>query len=296
MATLNGEKFLEEQLTSIHMQTGVNVRIIANDDGSTDSTVEILESWKRKGLVAEIHTTKGFGPSRVFCSLIMRLRDEKFVAFADQDDVWASGKLETLYRIIDKSQPSLAFCERNYIDSDGKFIGKSQLVRKGTSFRNALIENVAPGNTVLLNSQALSLMKRYPPRDLIHFDAWLYLLISAIGVCNYTNLHLVNYRLHENNTVGLRTFNFRNFSLTLDSWESQARLLQDLLNLELNETVILQLDDFLELYTDKRGVGTVVKLLSFKFHRQKHIDAIAIKCLFFLRLLAGNQLWNRLIK
>ena len=276
------------------MQKGVSVRVIANDDGSSDSTVEILESWKKRGLVKEIYRTNRIGPSRVFRSLITKTDGASFVALADQDDVWNHSKLETLCRIIDKSGPSLAFSERELIDASGKCIGKSRLVRQSVSFENALIENVVPGNTILLNSQAVSLIKKFPLGDLDHFDAWVYLLISAFGVCKYTTLHLVSYRLHANNTVGLRKLRPGKFCLSLDSWENRAILLYEHGNSELDKAAVLHLNAFLGLYSNKRSTCSFMNILSFKFQRQKRLDSIAIKLIFLFRLAVGNQLWSRL--
>src|SRR5664280_3813205 len=42
MSAFNGEKFLPESLTSVCQKTGVTVRWWIHDDGSTDSTREIL--------------------------------------------------------------------------------------------------------------------------------------------------------------------------------------------------------------------------------------------------------------
>jgi glycosyltransferase involved in cell wall biosynthesis len=46
LTTFNGARFLEDQLTSLFGQQGVEVEIKVNDDGSTDGTLEILDKWK----------------------------------------------------------------------------------------------------------------------------------------------------------------------------------------------------------------------------------------------------------
>ena len=42
LSTYNGEKYLNEQLESIFAQKGVEVSVLARDDGSSDSTLTIL--------------------------------------------------------------------------------------------------------------------------------------------------------------------------------------------------------------------------------------------------------------
>ena len=46
LSTYNGEKYLEEQLESITSQKGVSTKIIVRDDGSSDHTCDILDTWK----------------------------------------------------------------------------------------------------------------------------------------------------------------------------------------------------------------------------------------------------------
>ncbi|MDR1242074.1 MAG: glycosyltransferase, partial [Deltaproteobacteria bacterium] len=48
MGTLNGALFLAEQLDSLAAQTHDNWRLWAADDGSDDSTVEILRQYQNK--------------------------------------------------------------------------------------------------------------------------------------------------------------------------------------------------------------------------------------------------------
>lgn len=43
MATYNGEQYIEEQLKSVLKQLNDNDEIIISDDGSTDSTMNIID-------------------------------------------------------------------------------------------------------------------------------------------------------------------------------------------------------------------------------------------------------------
>ena len=44
LATYNGEKYLAEQLDSLLAQEDVNISLLVSDDGSSDRTLEILET------------------------------------------------------------------------------------------------------------------------------------------------------------------------------------------------------------------------------------------------------------
>jgi glycosyltransferase involved in cell wall biosynthesis len=297
LAVFNGEKYLNEQLTSLENQTGVAVSVIANDDGSTDSSIEILETWRKKGLIAEIYRTKNIGAANAFNFLLSTVKTGEFVAFCDQDDLWEHNKLEQMCGLIEQaSYSSMVFCKRNYINDKGQPIGKPRDIRKIPSFENALVENLAPGNTVLLNHKAMELIQKYFYRNSGHFDSWVYLVVSAFGECIFLDSPLIKYRIHNNNTVGLRKKNFKVFCRALDFWERQALLFHESAHDSLSLDQQIQLAKFLGLYSMKRNFASLIYLSKYQFHRQSKKDAIVIKGLFFLRLLVGDQSWRRLLR
>ncbi len=77
-----------------------------------------------------------------------------YFAFCDQDDLWEPNKLETALawmRTQDGSLP-LLFCSTDAtITESGTPIGMSPLFRRNPSFRNALVQSLAGGNTMVLN-------------------------------------------------------------------------------------------------------------------------------------------------
>ena len=204
LTTFNGVRFLEEQLTSLFDQQGVDIEVMVNDDGSNDGTMEILDKWKAKGLNISISQSSGLGPTRAFLTLLKSCDEKQFVAFCDQDDVWVSDKLSSQVNSLDQSIPMMSSCLRLYIDETGKVVGKSKNLRKPPSFVNSVFENIAPGNTVLLNNHAVKVINSLQNPQIVHYDSWIYLLISTFGEVVFIPSRLVKYRLHASNSVGLR--------------------------------------------------------------------------------------------
>lgn len=94
MCTYNGEKFLREQLDSIVGQTYPIHRLIVQDDGSTDSTVEIVREYAARHPFIELYVNgRNLGFNLNFKTAVMRATAD-FVAIADQDDVWFPDKIE----------------------------------------------------------------------------------------------------------------------------------------------------------------------------------------------------------
>jgi glycosyltransferase involved in cell wall biosynthesis len=59
MAVLNGEKFIGPQIDSIVNQEGCRVELQVGDNGSTDSSLEILSAYVEKGLVYIVDSSNG---------------------------------------------------------------------------------------------------------------------------------------------------------------------------------------------------------------------------------------------
>lgn len=98
LATYNGEDFLREQLDSIFGQVGVAPIVYCRDDGSTDSTLEILlEYEKTHNLKIVRDDFVGGSAAKNFRHLAMYVdhNEAEYFFFSDQDDVWLEDKMLT---------------------------------------------------------------------------------------------------------------------------------------------------------------------------------------------------------
>ena len=218
MCTYNGERFLEQQLKSIFSQSRVQIVLYVNDDGSDDSTLGILESFQNGNNVV-ITRSERIGSSVGYRNLLQLDIQSDYFAFSDQDDIWHHDKLITLIETIGETvTPSLAFSNRNYVSSEGFLIGRSKVKATDRHFNFALWENLAPGNTQLLNLSAVQLLReKYLNTDTMLIDAWIFLIISFCGNVQFVPESLVSYRLHESNQIGIPHIlkRFRNIYKTI---------------------------------------------------------------------------------
>ena len=87
MTTYNGEKYLEEQIDSILKSSYINFKLYIVDDGSSDSTMEILGRYKSKypdKLNVEQNKTN-LGVTLNYLNAIVKTGTD-YVMFCDQDD------------------------------------------------------------------------------------------------------------------------------------------------------------------------------------------------------------------
>lgn len=216
MAVRNGAGELPAQLASFRAQQGCDWRLIASDDGSADDSRAILEDFALTA-PAEVVAGPGRGFVANFLSLLARPGLAGPVALADQDDIWFPNKLARALAAltgVPAGRPAL-YCSRrvNWWPASDAGTGDTGTGRQRLSraypgphgFANALVENVAPGNTIVLNAAALDLARETvaAAEGVPFHDWWLYLLVSgAGGVVIHDPQPGLLYRQHGGNVLG----------------------------------------------------------------------------------------------
>lgn len=98
MATHNGEKYIKQQLDSILCQLSSKDEIVISDDGSTDSTLKIIQEFKDSRIKVFFQNSPKGLPGHEYATLNFEnaLRNAKgdFIFLSDQDDVWLDNKVE----------------------------------------------------------------------------------------------------------------------------------------------------------------------------------------------------------
>lgn len=220
MGVYNGADFLPEQLASFVEQTHCRWHLIASDDGSRDESRDVLAAFE-SDLAKQSASTRSMeiirgpenGGAANFLHLIRHLarsgRQANWVAFSDQDDVWFPTKLErAIERLarVGSDQPAL-YCGRSLVTREDLTAPRLSVPRpRPPSFRNALVQNIAAGNTILLNPAATRLVcaaAPYVDAVVVH-DWWLYQLVTgAGGQVIHDNEPGLFYRQHEANQIGV---------------------------------------------------------------------------------------------
>lgn len=210
MCTFNGARFLREQLDSFEAQSFTDWVLYISDDGSTDTTLQIIQEyqncWGAKRLIRLDGPRTGFAQN--FLSLI-RLSEIKadYFAFSDQDDIWFSDKLSRALSVLQDMAPDKPnlYCSRTrLVNEAGAVTGHSPLFGKPPAFRNALVQSLAGANTMLINDTARRILAQVPPStDIVAHDWLTYLVASGCGgEVHYDAQPSLDYRQHRNNLIG----------------------------------------------------------------------------------------------
>lgn len=208
MSTYNGEKYIRDQIDSVLIQDGVNVKIVIRDDGSTDKTVSIISDYASKYdniILLKEHNCGAEESFNQLCRYALDNEKSDYYAFCDQDDVWDRDKLVIAVNQLkkfDNNKPNLYFSNLKMVDEKLNFM--NNLYENHSVFINkskTLVQIFTYGCTCVFNRTALDYYCR-PEQQLSFHDNWLYCICSYLGNVFYDPNGLIKYRQHEKNLSG----------------------------------------------------------------------------------------------
>ena len=203
MATYNGGKFIREQLESILSQLPTDAEVIVADDGSTDDTLAIVNSFgdgRIRVLPAEKHLGVIYNYERA-----LQASKGEFIFLADQDDIWLPGKAEKVLAALKDADLVIhdAWMLRPSEPSGSSWVrtGKLSDIRP---YRSGVAanwwKNRYTGNCIAF--RRLVLDKAFPfPKNLPMHDQWLGLVAEKFFRVSYVTEPLIEYRQHFGNAT-----------------------------------------------------------------------------------------------
>lgn len=223
MGLYNGEKFLAEQIESVRAQSLADWELVLSDDASTDGTAALARSFAAKDARIRCYRhERNVGITENFLGALAAVKGE-YVAFSDQDDVWAPRKLERLAGVLSaRPDVSLVYsdmsvCAENLRVTAPSFFTASKIrPRRGDLSRVAILKNVPPGCSTMFRRDVCRRISaafsdgRFrsensaPVLDETPFmhDHLAFVTAALSGKIAYVPEPLVLYRQHDFNRIG----------------------------------------------------------------------------------------------
>ena len=202
MATFNGERYLRRQLEGVLTQLLDRDELIIADDGSTDLTLGIIESY-RDPRVTLLPSTTRLGPAAAFERAIAYATG-KYIFLCDQDDVWFPDKVAVSIEILQEQNVLAVVSDARIIDADGNTLMESFQNWRGSreGFWSNWIKNGFLGCCMAFRGSAKNFLLPFPPNINMH-DEWIGLCCSVAGTVRFTPHPLIGYRRHNRNVTGM---------------------------------------------------------------------------------------------
>ena len=226
IATYNGSRFIQEQLDSIINQTVLPDEIVISDDGSTDSTVELVQSFFNQHADLPIkyqlvlNNRDNHGVRGNFENTVNHSSGE-YVFFCDQDDVWLPNKIERLVNVLDSCNEQVVIHNaqvlkefddgtfrlidkhlmNNYpFDSKGMYKIDGSVQVWPAFYCNCVIQGMC---SCIKRDYLLSVS---PFSKAANHDEWILFCAIADNTLLAIKDDLAYYRIHRHNTAGIPEF------------------------------------------------------------------------------------------
>ena len=261
----NSEKFLEECLDSIFAQTYQNIEIIAVDDGSTDSSLDILNGYSDK---VNVFSQKNNGLASALNLGISKMKGSWFKWFSP-DDLMYPQAMEILIKEAKRHPNTVIYSNWNIIDENGIILREFHESDYNNLSNFDYNVRLLDGQQINVNTTLIpsSLLEKCKLRELdepvaIDYDFFLHSALLNNIKFHLISKPLVKYRIHSDQ------MSHKNISKTLDYIS------------EIKDEILAQLDESLQ------------KKYTRELERYKKTKPIKRKTMKFgMKLLSSSPSW-----
>lgn len=216
LCTYNGERYIREQLQSIFDQSLPVDEVVVGDDGSSDATLSIINTFKEKYPIRILEGGQKLGTIRNFLRTISECKGD-IIFLSDQDDVWVPTKVETIVSYFNShDQIDALFSDAKLINGDGEgfengytlwdyFFDETSRKRceMGLMIEEFCTSAHATGATMAFRKR---LTERFPKTDEVWHDELIARLAVASHSLAYLSECLTCYRLHNSQQIGVSIY------------------------------------------------------------------------------------------
>ena len=273
----NHENYIEQCLRSIFNQTYRNIELIVLDDGSTDSSSEVIqEVLKESPFVTIFESHENIGVVRTRNKGLNLLNGDYFL-FVDSDDFLDDRYVEELYDCANNHQADIVYCDLYNFEKDETYL-KAQEFDLHNLLESNYISNCSLVKKTIL--KGIYYDEKLSGKKLEDYDFFLNLIINNGAKTVYQPNTKLNYRVFEKDSISKRDSVRYHYEIYLEVLEKYL----DKLPHEVYKAVcdnLMTLEDRLEsLISHHNDVSEYVKELQRKqkqLHRKSQTQVVELK-------------------
>ncbi|MEO8208914.1 MAG: glycosyltransferase [bacterium] len=219
--TYNASEFIFQTIDSVINQTEKDFEIVVVDDGSTDQTIDIIESFKNPKI--KIHRLEHTG--NIGRNLNLGIKNSKYdlICILGADDVWIKNKIEVQSELLH---------EYNFICTNGSIINGNNKIIRDRYVKDFETDRDISLCDLLENNYIIASSMIGQKKDFVKYggfdeldgtkaeDYILWLKITEKEKIKFINRNLMQYRIHNKNlsfrnsesriSLLMKTYNIRN--------------------------------------------------------------------------------------
>ena len=273
----NHENYIEQCLRSIFNQTYRNIELIVLDDGSTDSSSEVIqEVLKESPFVTIFESHENIGVVRTRNKGLNLLNGDYFL-FVDSDDFLDDRYVEELYDCANNHQADIVYCDLYNFEKDETYL-KAQEFDLHNLLESNYISNCSLVKKTIL--KGIYYDEKLSGKKLEDYDFFLNLIINNGAKAVYQPNTKLNYRVFEKDSISKRDSVRYHYEIYLEVLEKYLdRLPHDIYKAVCDN--LLTLEDRLEsLISHHNDVSEYVKELQRKqkqLNRKSQTQVVELK-------------------
>lgn len=205
----NYANYIGEALESILNQTYSNFEIIVCDDGSTDNSCEVVNTYIQKDSRIKLVRKPNGGPASAWNAAYRESKGE-IICLLDADDIWLDDKLQKVIDVF-HAQPNVGLVFHNIIqvDSKGELIKHQPVLSKFAKGwmapfaleNGGFVDDIPPTSALSFRREVTELVLPMNESFLRNVDAVVRNLASFVTVMQPIPEVLSKYRIHNSNIM-----------------------------------------------------------------------------------------------
>ena len=191
----NAEKYIGDTLESVFEQTYNTFEIIVVNDGSTDSSLDVVKKYSDVTVISQENQGEAAARNKG-----VALSKGDFIAFMDHDDLWEPDKLKIQMEYFnDNPQVGLVYSQYTSFKNGKILRTRPQNGHSGWIFTKLLYKSIIQASTVMVKRECLDVVGPYDEAFAFADEYDMFLRISKEFQCGFVDKGLTRYRVHETN-------------------------------------------------------------------------------------------------
>lgn len=201
----NGEEYVAKAIDSVMRQSYGDWELLLIDDGSTDQTKEVAQSYLGDARVRYFYKQNGGqGSAR---NMGIEKSSGRYLAFIDQDDLWDTDKLKKQVQILMGKNVDLVFSKVRCIDQDDEYLNRN--LGHGDGLYNGfqaffLLAGgtiTIPNLSVVASKESVCKAGGFDEAEAVRYiedyDLWYRIILAGYNIFGIGEV-LGSYRIHTN--------------------------------------------------------------------------------------------------
>lgn len=199
----NSERYLAATLDSIVAQTYRDWELVIINDGSRDSTEEIVKRYVAAGWPIQYHpqANAGLGAAR---NKALELSRGEFIALIDHDDLWMPDKLERQVALFANPRVGLVYSDALVIGADERVVRPympHDRMARGNVLNDLFLADFLACSTAVIRRSAIDEVGPFRPELRITEEYELWFRIAGKYEFDFVDAPLMKWRLHATNAT-----------------------------------------------------------------------------------------------